>query len=51
MVVIRIKQGGTTKSLYFNSLSQAEFRKTIKVKWVERMELHIANEGRYFEKA
>ncbi len=33
------------------SLSQAEFEKTTKVKWAERMELCVANEGQYFEKA
>ncbi len=35
---------------FFNSLSQAEFEKTIKVKWAERMELSTVNESRYFEK-
>ncbi len=35
---------------FFKSLLQAEFEKTVKVKWGERMELCIVNVGRYFEK-
>ncbi len=35
----------------FFSLPQAEFEKTVMVKWVERMERCIANKNRYFEKA
>ncbi len=37
--------------IFFNIFPQAKFEKTIKVKWAERMELCIVNEGRYFEKA
>ncbi len=35
---------------FFNSLPQAKFEKTIKVKWLQRIKLCIANEGWYFEK-
>ncbi len=52
---ICIKQWGNQQSphsfLRSSSLPQAKFEKAIKVKWAERMELCIANEGWYFEKA
>ncbi len=35
----------------FNGLPRVKFEKTNKVKWSERMELCISNEGPYFEKA
>ncbi len=34
---------------FFNSLPQVKFENTIEVKWAERMELCIANEGWYFK--
>ena len=39
-----------TVHAFVNSVPQAEFQKTIKSKWIERMQQCIRVEGRYFEK-
>ncbi len=36
---------------FFNSLSQHYFKKTINIKWAERMETCVRLGGQYFEKA
>ncbi len=40
----------TVSQTFFNSLSQADFGKTIMTKWIERMNTCIKSRGQYFEK-